>query len=143
MHIDHFSFRHFSCSSRLFSVPFSSLCSAFSVFFPPLCTPFPILCTSLLCLALHDSYKCIFSIFLSATFLAFSRLFPLFPPYLNLASHASTKCVLPIFLSVPLPALPAFTCMPCLVLINAYCPSFFPSLFSPFSPFFRVFLRHI
>jgi hypothetical protein len=38
---------------------------------------------------------------------------------------------------------PAFKYIACLLLINAYCPSFFPSLSSPFSPFFRPFLRHI
>jgi hypothetical protein len=149
MHIAHLSFRHFL-----------TLLALFPPFFP-----------HPLKLSLPASNKCILPVFLSVTFLALLSLFPPFFSHLNIVSHASNKCVLHIYLSVTFLTLPTFTCITLLVsnkcllpiflsgtfltlpaftyiyslpvLINAYCPSFFPSLPSPFSPFFRQFLRHI
>jgi hypothetical protein len=109
--------------------------------------PFSFNFTSLLYLALHASNTCILIIFLSATFLAF-------PPlniYIYIALHASNKCMLPIFISVPFLALLALVSLnfyahlnlACMLLINAYCPSLFPSLFCPFSCVFSLLDFHI
>jgi hypothetical protein len=82
-------------------------------------------------IASHASNKCVLSIFLLVPFLAL-------PAFTYETLHASNKCLLAVFLSVPF-FLVLLTLFPsiftphldlsCMILINAYCPSFFPSLF--------------
>jgi hypothetical protein len=108
-------------------------------FFPSLSSPSPLFrpFSSYINITSHVSNKCVLHIFLSVTFLAL-------PAFTCIAFHASNKCLLPIFsfrhFSHPSRL---YIYIACLFLINAYCSTFFPSLFSPFSPFFHQFLRHI
>jgi hypothetical protein len=117
MHIAHLSFRHFPRLLALFR--------PFSWYFN---------------IAWHASNKCLLPIFLSVTFLTL-------PAFTYIACLHSNECLLLIFLSVTFLAFlalfpPIFTTHLNLAgnyLINAYCPSFFPSLSHPSRPFSALF----
>jgi hypothetical protein len=142
MHIAHLSFRHFPRLLALFR-PFSSYFNIAShalnkcvlrIFLSVTFLALP----AFTCLALRASNKCLLPIFLSVTFLP-SRL------YISSLS-ASNKYLLFIFLSVTFlpsrPFSPNFYDTFKLAgkyLINAYCPSFFPSLSHPSRPFSALF----